>query len=179
MAMTTRARRLSRHRLTASTHSCPITDCAMKSLGRLLEGSLQDRCRQAGRTAEHRLTVLRPMGVPWPADVDAGDALRWPHAMLCARLLAKARWRARLGRFDARLVEWVYLASDLLDDLDEVLLTAHRSRDERYFAIAARLHRKLEQVQAAIPPAKRVRPQISGEPLTRRDGTSAIDRDTQ
>jgi len=76
----------------------------------------------------------------------------------CDVLLVEARSRIRSGQFDARLDELVFLAGEILDDLDTVLLKLSPLHDAPEFATAARLHRDLEQVQSAIPPAKRTRP---------------------
>ena len=76
----------------------------------------------------------------------------------CDVLLVEARSRIRIGRFDARLDELVFLAGEILDDLDTVLVHLDPLHDASEFATAARLHRDLEQIQSAIPPAKRARP---------------------
>jgi len=76
----------------------------------------------------------------------------------CDVLLVEARSRIRIGKFDARLDELVFLAGEILDDLDTVLLKLNTLHDASEFATAARLHRDLEQIQSAIPPAKRTRP---------------------
>jgi hypothetical protein len=76
----------------------------------------------------------------------------------CDVLLAEARSRTRLGRFDARLHELVFLVREILDDLDTVLVQLNPLHDAPAFATAARLHRDLEQIQAAIPRSNRSRP---------------------
>jgi len=76
----------------------------------------------------------------------------------CDVLLVEARSRIRLCKFDARLDELVFLAGEILDDLDTVLVQLNPLHDASEFAAAARLHRDLEQIQSAIPPAKRTRP---------------------
>jgi hypothetical protein len=78
-------------------------------------------------------------------------------ATRCARLIGKARWQARLRHHDARLAALLALADKGLGDLDETLLRCHPVRDAALFAEAARLHRKLERIQASIPSAKRRR----------------------
>jgi hypothetical protein len=75
----------------------------------------------------------------------------------CARVIGKARWRARLRRHDARLAALLALADDRLGDLDETLVRCHPVRDALLFIEAARLHRELEQIQASIPSARRRR----------------------
>jgi len=78
-------------------------------------------------------------------------------ATSCARLIGRARWRARLRRHDARLAALLALADERLGDLDETLLRCHPVRDAALFAEAARLHREVERIRASIPPAKRRR----------------------
>ena len=77
---------------------------------------------------------------------------------LCDVVLVEARSRIRIGKFDARLDELVFLAGEILDDLDAVLVQLDPLHDASEFAAAARLHRDLEQVQAAIPASNRGRP---------------------
>jgi len=77
---------------------------------------------------------------------------------LCDVLLVEARSRIRIGKFDARLDELVFLAGEILDDLDAVLVQLDPLYDSSEFAVAARLHRDLEQVQSAIPSSNRGRP---------------------
>lgn len=77
---------------------------------------------------------------------------------LCDVILVEARSRIRIGKFDARLDELVFLAVEILDDLDAVLVQLDPLHDASEFAAAARLHRDLEQVQAAIPAPNRGRP---------------------
>jgi hypothetical protein len=78
-------------------------------------------------------------------------------ATRCSTLIGKARWRVRMRRHDARLAALLALADECLGDLDETLLRCHPVRDAALFAEAARLHRELERIQAAIPSAKRRR----------------------
>ena len=76
----------------------------------------------------------------------------------CDVLLVEARSRIHIGKFDARLDELVFLAGEILDDLDTVLVQLDPLHDASDFAAAARLHRDLEQVQSAIPSSNRGRP---------------------
>jgi len=76
----------------------------------------------------------------------------------CDVLLVEARSRVRLCKFDARLDELIFLAGEILDDLDTVLVQLDPVHDASEFAAAAPLHRDLERVQSAIPPSNRTRP---------------------
>jgi hypothetical protein len=82
-----------------------------------------------------------------------GDATRAfeQKAQTCARILGEAEKLARIGALGAPLLLLVFRANDILDDLDELLLTRHPLRDKAAFAEAAALHRQLERIQAAIP----------------------------
>ncbi len=86
-------------------------------------------------------------------------------ADLCASILAEARRLVRIGQFEAPLNQLVFRACELLEDVDEVLVALHPIRDGGAFAVAAGLHRELEQIQAAIPAASRGRP--SNSPVDR------------
>jgi len=76
---------------------------------------------------------------------------------MCASILTEARQLVRIGQFGAPLKQLVFRACELLDDMDEVLLALHPVRNSGDFAVAAALHRQLEQIQAAIPAARRGR----------------------
>jgi hypothetical protein len=76
----------------------------------------------------------------------------------CDVLLVEARSRIRLGKFDSRLDELVFLVSEILDDLDTVLVKLDPLHDALAFTAAARLHRDLEKIQSAIPSSSRSRP---------------------
>jgi len=76
----------------------------------------------------------------------------------CDVLLVEARSRIRIGKFDARLDELVFLVSEILDDLDTVLVKLDPLHDASAFTAAARLHRDLEEIQSAIPSSSRSRP---------------------
>lgn len=78
-------------------------------------------------------------------------------AVPCARLIGKARWRARLRLHDARLEALVRQAAERLDDLDDRLLRCHPVRDAALFSEAARLHRELERVQTSSSAVRRKR----------------------
>ncbi len=77
---------------------------------------------------------------------------------MCASILSDAQRLVRIGQFDTRLNQFVYHACELLDDMDEVLVSLHPVRDAADFTTAAGLHRVLEQIQAAIPSVNRARP---------------------
>jgi len=76
----------------------------------------------------------------------------------CAKLIGKARWRARLRIHDSCLSGLLADANELLDELDEVLVRCHPVRDAALFAEAARLHRDLARIQASVPSVRRGRP---------------------
>ena len=82
-------------------------------------------------------------------------------AEICAKILAEARRLVRIGQLGAPLNQLVFRACELLDDLDEVLVALHPARNGGEFAMAAALHRELEQIQAAIPVPNRGRPPAS------------------
>jgi hypothetical protein len=76
-------------------------------------------------------------------------------AACCARLIGRARWRARLQLHDARLGALLAEAGERLDELDELLLRCHPVSHAAMFAAAARLHRELECIQASVSSARR------------------------
>jgi hypothetical protein len=97
--------------------------------------------------------------MPWcKAAPDSEVALPNSSVAYCDVILVEARSRLRVGKLDARLDELVFLAAEILDDLDTVLVTLDPQDHALEFATAARLHRDLEQIQSAIPPFNRSRP---------------------
>jgi len=76
-------------------------------------------------------------------------------AELCAKVLAEARRLSSERFFGAPLYRVAFRAGELLDDLDEILVDLDPVRDGPSFALAAKLHRELEQVQAAIADHRR------------------------
>jgi hypothetical protein len=76
-------------------------------------------------------------------------------AGIATSVLAEARRLAERGDFGALLNQLVSRASELLEDIDEILIALDPLRDERDFAAAAALHRELETIQAAIPTQRR------------------------
>ncbi len=81
-----------------------------------------------------------------------------PGATDCERILDEALDLAARHAFGARLLALVDVASGHLDRIDVRLLALHPLRHAPAFATAARLQRRLEQVQAAIPRPARLRP---------------------
>jgi len=81
-----------------------------------------------------------------------------PGAGDCERILEEALGLAARHAAGARLVALVDVASGHLDRIDVRLLALHPLRHAPAFATAARLQRRLEQVQAAIPRPARLRP---------------------
>ena len=77
-------------------------------------------------------------------------------ADFCADVLLEAHRLARLERAASQLNQYVARACDLLDDMDEVLVTLDPVHDSSDFATAAALHRQLECIQAAMSARRRV-----------------------
>lgn len=76
----------------------------------------------------------------------------------CASLLARAAQLVDRRDFGGRLQGLVHAASDVLDDVDGLLLARHPVLHAAEFAAVACLHRQLEAVQAGIPDRLRTRP---------------------
>jgi len=89
-------------------------------------------------------TVLRPGR--WNG-IDS-DLARKVH--LCASAIIEAQRMSQREDSRTLLNQLVARASDLLDDIDELLVRLDPHRDSLSFATAARLHRDLEQIQAGI-----------------------------
>jgi hypothetical protein len=71
-------------------------------------------------------------------------------ADICAKVLAEARKLSQAGQFGTLPNQLVVRAGELLDDMDEILVALDPARNRTSFALAAALHRELEQVQAAL-----------------------------
>jgi hypothetical protein len=98
-----------------------------------------------------RSTVVRPLSWDRPNTEVARKA------GICDSVLAEARRLAERGDFGALLNQLVVRACELLDDVDETLVRLDPKRHSQDFAIAARLHRELERIQASIPARWRAR----------------------
>jgi hypothetical protein len=69
---------------------------------------------------------------------------------ICAKVLAEARKLTQAGQFGTLPNQLVVRAGELLDDMDEILVALDPARNPASYALAAALHRDLEQVQAAL-----------------------------
>jgi hypothetical protein len=69
---------------------------------------------------------------------------------ICADVLVEAHRLARDGRFGAPLRQLVARAYELLDELDELLVTLRPTGNSREICTAAALHRELELLQHVI-----------------------------
>jgi hypothetical protein len=81
---------------------------------------------------------------------DCSDSEFGRKANVCDEILTEARRLTRAGRFEAPLNQLIARACELLDEIDEILVTLRPSRDGREFGAAAALHRELEFVQDAF-----------------------------
>jgi hypothetical protein len=89
--------------------------------------------------------LLRLSGVVGDAQIELARK-----ADICAKVLAEARKLALAGQFGTLTNQLVGRAGELLDDMDDILVALHPARDGPSFAIAASLHRELENVQMII-----------------------------
>lgn len=90
---------------------------------------------------------------------------RYPHALshaelerkadLCWSVLGQAEDRVATGPGSTVFVLLVHRAVDLLDEIDEILVSLRIGRDHRAFVRAAELHRRLEVVLSRVPKALR------------------------
>jgi hypothetical protein len=71
-------------------------------------------------------------------------------ADICAKVLAEARKLSLAGQVGTLPNPLVVRASELLDDMDEILLALDPVRNRPSFAIAATLHRELAYVQSTL-----------------------------
>ena len=76
-------------------------------------------------------------------------------AETCARALAEARNLSAAGQFGALPNHLVVRAGELLDDIDEILVTLEPTGNGPSFAMAATLHRELEQILATLTELRR------------------------
>ncbi len=106
---------------------------------------------------ERRLTVRSPSPLDRRHLTGVAEAAVARKARACARILAEARRLARSGQPGPPLDQSLLRAVELLDDIDEVLVVLHPARNNEEFAMAAALHRDLEQIQAVIAVRRRVR----------------------
>ena len=74
---------------------------------------------------------------------------------MCAEILGEAQRLSELGRFGPPINQLVIRASELLDDMDEILVGLDPTTNGPDFALAADLHREIEYVQAAISSRRR------------------------
>jgi hypothetical protein len=98
------------------------------------------------------MNLLPMKSVRWLRSGTDGDT---PPALtrkseICAKVLAEARKLALAGQFGTLPHQLVVRAGELLDDMDEILVALDPARSRASFAIAANLHRDLEQIQATL-----------------------------
>ncbi len=72
-------------------------------------------------------------------------------ANLCARAAAEARRLVTRELFGPTLAQLLGRVSDILDEIDDVLMGLDPDHDGDAFARAAALHRELEAIQARVP----------------------------
>ena len=110
------------------------------------------------RGFEHRRLAIRS---PSPLDrrhlTGVAEAVVARKSRACARILAEARRLARTRQLGPPHDESLLRAGELLDDIDDMLIVLHPARNDEEFAMAAALHRDLEQIQAVIAVRARVR----------------------
>jgi hypothetical protein len=127
--------------------------------------------------AQHPIDASRPIGMAFGPNGDC-PVCRYPATMksahllcihpagdahpdlarktdICGKVLAGARRLSDASRFGAPLVQLASRAGELLDDMDEILVALDPVANGPSFAIAARLHRELEHIQAAIAERRR------------------------
>ena len=78
-------------------------------------------------------------------------------ARICANVLTEARRLADAETSGPLLNQLIARACELLDDVDEILITLDPVGEARDFATAAALHRELEHIQAIAPARRRGR----------------------
>ena len=98
------------------------------------------------------MNLLPMKSVRWPRSGTIGDP---PPELtrksdICAKVLAEARKLLQAGQFGTLPNQLVIRAGELLDDMDEILVALEPARNRASFALAAALHRELEQVQATL-----------------------------
>lgn len=72
-------------------------------------------------------------------------------ARLCAEALAEGERRLAEGSGSVLVGELVHRATDLLDEIDEILLTLDVRRQHAAFMRVAHLHRRLADLLAQVP----------------------------
>jgi len=72
-------------------------------------------------------------------------------ADFCSRALSEARRLVTTGAFGSTLNGLLTRACDVLDDMDEILVTLNPYLDREAYVQAAELHRTLEEIQALLP----------------------------
>ena len=118
---------------------------------RLLLRGFEDRrfaTRSPLRLDRRRLDRCHLIGVTEAA------VARKAHA--CDRILAEARRLVRTRQLGPPLDQSLLRACELLDDIDDMLVVLDPALNDEEFAMAAALHRDLEQIQAVIAARHRV-----------------------
>jgi hypothetical protein len=85
-----------------------------------------------------------------PVDPQSVQKLAAMHAN-CDRILREAAGLARHGRFGRHLAELLSIATELMDEMDAVLVFMSAEVDPQGFALAADLHRRMSEMVASIP----------------------------
>lgn len=87
---------------------------------------------------------------------------------LCGETLDDAEARLAAGAGSALLAQLVHRATDLLDEIDEILLALDVRRQHAAFMRAAYLHRRLADLLAQVPRALRphLRRALAPQPST-------------
>ena len=83
-------------------------------------------------------------------------------ANICSKVVAEARRHVQAGRFGAPLGQLFARACELLEEMDELLVSFRPERDWREFAMTAALHRQIEEIQSATSAHRRNPMAISG-----------------
>jgi len=73
----------------------------------------------------------------------------------CARVLAEARRISEVDQFGGLLNQMVARAVELLDEMDEILVTLDPTSNGPIFSTAGKLHRELEHIQAVVMAQRR------------------------
>lgn len=105
-------------------------------------------------------------------------------AAICDGVFAAARALALQGTSSSALQALLARASELLDDIDRVLVALDPVRDAPTFAVAARLQRQFEQVQVATTDRRRGRARSGNDatcsvatlPINARDEQRSVPR---
>ncbi len=81
----------------------------------------------------------------------AQQAEFFQRADLCSRTLSEARRLVATAAFGPTLSGLLARACDVLDDMDEILITLNPRLDREAYLHAAELHRALEEIQSLLP----------------------------